>query len=145
MDEHPGTKLKEILQSYMNVKQTMTFTDDKLSFFMFCITTYLASNMYFSISFILQSNITVLNVVLCSFVNSVVCFTLTTVSASLVSEESERVAMQLYQKYPMKFCYCKQDMHFTIWKIAAIRRSFIIATLGTMFTYAVLFDTFGQS
>ncbi|GIY91857.1 hypothetical protein CEXT_206501 [Caerostris extrusa] len=73
-------------------------------------------------------------------------FWVITVSASLVSEAWTSVATKTHkfsQNPSHQFLLCiDKEICLTVWKIVPIRRSFIFGTVGTIFTYVLLFDNF---
>ncbi|GIY07556.1 hypothetical protein CDAR_34531 [Caerostris darwini] len=74
------------------------------------------------------------------------CFLVTTASASLVSEAwmlASTKTLESSQNPSQKLLSCiDKEMCLTVWKIVPIRRSFIFGTVGTIFTYVLLFDDF---
>ncbi|GIY07560.1 hypothetical protein CDAR_34561 [Caerostris darwini] len=73
-------------------------------------------------------------------------FLVTTVSASLVSEAwmfASKKTHESSRNPSHQFLFCiDKEICLTVWKIIPIRRSFIFGTVGTIFTYVILFDNF---
>ncbi|GFT54832.1 hypothetical protein NPIL_440491 [Nephila pilipes] len=137
--------IEELEKSYMDIEKLVKFIDDKLSVFMFYVTVYISNNMYISISLILHSNAAISRAFVSHIMNSSMCFIATTACATLVSEASEEVgtkAREISQKHRHGCSCLNKTIYLTLWKIIPIRRSFIIGTLGTIFTYANLFNAF---
>ncbi|KAG8188119.1 hypothetical protein JTE90_029047 [Oedothorax gibbosus] len=100
-----------------------------------------------------HSGPTVFYLVASKFLNSLLSFITMTVSASSVAEASKEVAATAAKKaldYPktssiefQKFLLCTQgEINLTVWKIASIRRNFIVGCMGALFTYAMLVESF---
>lgn len=79
-----------------------------------------------------------------------ICFFLMIASAVKVNDYSAEVSREI-TKMPLKknsnvtpqfhyFCMLQRDMDMKIWGIGTIKRSFIIAAFGTIFTYCILVD-----
>lgn len=85
---------------------------------------------------------------LCS--STFICFFLMIASAVKVNDYSAEVSREI-KKLPLNknsnvtpqlqyFCMLQRDMDMKIWGIGSIKRSFIIAAFGTIFTYCILVD-----
>ncbi|GIX71134.1 hypothetical protein CDAR_610691 [Caerostris darwini] len=81
--------------------------------------------------------------------NNIICFIVTTVAASLVSEASvlasARARELSHNPSQKSLSFIDREICLTVWKIVPIRRSFPISMLGTFLTYVLLFDNFNSN
>ncbi|GIX82792.1 hypothetical protein CEXT_626771 [Caerostris extrusa] len=130
INKYSGINNDEVLSSYLHIKHVASFIDDKLSFFMFCTVAFTSINLYMAIYAILhmKPSSTFPPIRLTLLLNNIICFIVTTVAASLVSEASvlaSAKARELSFNPSQKFLSCiDREISLTVWKIVPIRRSF---------------------
>lgn len=146
------------MRFFNSIKTTINYLDDKLSFFLLCETIYISTVLMFTVSAKLHSN-TFMDCPYCFrsiwslgvLVNNGVLFIVISVSACMVSEAYSDLWTQVKtlivnletdsSRRELKFLLCaEKEIHFTVWKIVPINRSFIMCTFGAIFTYVMLFD-----
>lgn len=145
----------KLFQSYTSIKTTVGFLDDELSFMVLCNTVFSAAMMYFCVSVALHPSLfkSYYQCLAITFLllTTMVSFIAMAISASLVSEASAEVGAnsQKLQENNRNsklsqlrfFASAQTEIYMTVWKIMPIKRSFIVGTLGTIFTYVILFDS----
>lgn len=144
-----------IVHSYNYIRAKVEYVDDELSFFVFCSTVHCFSYMHLFLSLSLHpqtltGTISVLAIIF-TFLTIFFSFVAMTVSASLVCEASlqvKKLAKRLViasenSSFALKkLLLCTEDeINLTVWKILPIKRSFILGTTGSLFTYALLYDS----
>ncbi|GBL63160.1 hypothetical protein AVEN_3985-1 [Araneus ventricosus] len=88
--------------------------------------------------------------VVCLFIASSVAYMGLVLSGSLVHEAASDLWLKAHEilsrkpevnSFQQRFLsIVEKNLHVTVWKILPITRSFILATLGTVFTYCLLLD-----
>ncbi|KAG8180098.1 hypothetical protein JTE90_027877 [Oedothorax gibbosus] len=153
-----GLKLNHLMQSYTIISNTVEDMDHAMSFQMFCHTLYSAESMYNVLALILYpagyGTSTKKNVahVPIFFLMTLLPFAAMSVSASSVSEASQKVSKEIKSLSPDSLGSAIQlqrfilmtwegDLCLTLWKIVPIRRSFILGAIGNFFTYILLFQS----
>lgn len=149
---------QKLIRSFTFIKMTINFLDDELCFFVLCETIYTASENMTVLSDILHyqpirgcpscdGQFSVLRNPFYTFI----FFIAMCASACLVSEaysdlrtrvQTLIVNMDSDATYKqLKFLLCvEKEVHFTMWKIVPINRSFVMCTFGAIFTYVMLLD-----
>lgn len=150
-----NTDFESLMRSYTGMASMVEYIDDSMSFLMFCSTVFSSASLYFTTTVVLHpetigGRLERYVLTIGFFLVTIVPFMAMAVSASLVSEASLRVSSRVKALTPESLASAIQlqrfisltdkDLCLTVWKIAPIRRNFIISTLGCVFTYIVLFD-----
>lgn len=150
-----NSKYDKLCHSYITIRSAVEFVDQNLSFLVFCNITYCFSYMYKFVSQVLQAKEPLdtphLLYISSVFSNILLSFVAMTVAASLVGEASlevESAARRMLQSsqsstFTLRNFYhaTEREINLTVWKIVPIRRSFIIGTIGSLFTYVMLFHS----
>ncbi|GBM52002.1 hypothetical protein AVEN_262239-1 [Araneus ventricosus] len=86
----------------------------------------------------------------CLFIASSVAYMGLALSGSLVHEAASDLWVKAYEvvsakpeisKFQQRFLsMAEKKLYVTVWKIVPLTRSFILATVGTVYAYCVLFD-----
>ncbi|GFY73744.1 uncharacterized protein TNIN_475551 [Trichonephila inaurata madagascariensis] len=111
--------------------------------------------MYFGLTAVLHTDeyLNEINIVtLCSvFVANATSYISLTLSASKVPEATQELWFQLQEDFTTgsiitnvqqrTLALLEKGLHFTVWKMIPIKRSLILATMGTVFTYNLLLDS----
>lgn len=149
---------QKLMNSLSFVKMTINFLDDELSFFMLCETIYTSSEVMYAVSSILHYHPS-RHCLSCSgpfsfiiiIISTLIIFVAMCASACLVSEAYRDLWTQVKTLIvnfdtnangrELKFLLCvEKRVHFTVWKILPINRSFVLCTFGAIFTYIMLFN-----
>lgn len=157
MSSHTCPDYETLLRLYNNIASKVESIDDELSFMIMLSTVFYILNMYFFVFNLLDSeeygsNQDFLN--LCFFINICLVFISMSVSASLVSDASEKIVAKARELSSnnvqsgfvlQRFLFhANKGIGMTVWKMVPIRRHLIVVITGATFTYAVLFDSLKQ-
>lgn len=148
----------KLMQSYNSFQKFINFLDDELSFFVLCETIYVNHELLFAIHNFLHST-GFLACPFCleglsflgTFINIVIFFIAMCASACMVSEAYSDLCTQVKTLVEnmdsddayrlLKFrLFVEKEVHFTMWKIVPVNRSFVLCTFGAIFTYIMLLD-----
>ncbi|GFR14057.1 uncharacterized protein TNCT_630331 [Trichonephila clavata] len=146
-----------ILKQYLSIRKLVLEADSELSLLMFTSSLYYACAMYFGISSILHSedytssgSYLGLVTIWLVFIASNTAFVVMAIFGSIVCEIStdvwekaeELMNTEKNPTFSQKRFLAVSEKGFTMtaWKITPVKRSFILATLGTIFTYCILLD-----
>ncbi|GBM52000.1 hypothetical protein AVEN_262237-1 [Araneus ventricosus] len=150
----PDTKYGKLLRDYISIRTFVSKIEDELSVFVFTASLYNACSMYFGMTVILHpeefmSTIQSLSVG-CLFISCSVAYMGLTLSGSLVHEAGIDLCVKANEVVSRKpevnsfqqrfLSILEKNLQVTVWKILPITRSFILATMGTVFTYCLLLD-----
>lgn len=149
-----STSYSNLLNSYNKLASDVKYIDNQTSFLVFCNTLFNSMIMYVMLDSILHADtrgtyyIALIRIL---FFNTFLSFLAMTVSASLVSEVAADIAYRSRSLTAttvdsalclQRFVHCtEKGLGLTVWKIAPIRRNFIIGVLGVIFTYTILLDS----
>lgn len=138
---------------YKNIKKLTEDVDSDTSFLLFTSTLFNASTTYFVVTAWLhpQDYIIPVQKVSLIFLFGLSCIACgMSVSASFVNEASAEVANEVQRllsngKPPTAaqkqlVFVTQKELFLTVWKMIPIRRSLILVTMGTIFTYCILID-----
>ncbi|GFR00039.1 uncharacterized protein TNCT_637681 [Trichonephila clavata] len=143
-----------IYKEYISIRNLVTYIDEQLSFLVFISSVYNACTMYFALTLILHPeeyfDVTHILSVVSLFSSNYLSYMGLTLSGSLLHEASEELWFKLHRalmprseitSLQQRFLnLLEKGLFLTIWKILPIKRSFILATLGTILTYCILLD-----
>ncbi|GBN63378.1 hypothetical protein AVEN_49614-1 [Araneus ventricosus] len=150
----PDSDYGKVLRDYISIRTFVSKIEDELSVFVFTASLYNACSMYFGMTVILHpeefmSTIQSLSVG-CLFIASSVAYLGLALSGSLVHEAASDLCLKAHEilsrkpevnSFQQRFLsIVEKNLHVTVWKILPITRSFILATMGTVFTYCLLLD-----
>ncbi|GFY43728.1 uncharacterized protein TNIN_214301 [Trichonephila inaurata madagascariensis] len=147
-----------ILKQYLSIRKLVLEADSELSLLMFMSSLFYACAMYFGIASILHSedytssgSYLSLVTIWLVFIASNTAFVVMAIFGSLVWETSTDIwekAQELMNTeqnptFSQKrfLAVSEKGLTMTAWKITPVKRSFILATMGTIFTYCILLDT----
>lgn len=144
-----------LMESYFGISKMVERIDDAMSFPVFCYIIFSSVSMYDLIAMALRPQFVFssgeLIYTVCFFFITLQSFLAMTVAASLVGEASQKVCKEVKNLSPESLCAAIQlqrfismtesDLCLTVWKILPIRRNFILAALGAMFTYILLLES----
>lgn len=145
--------IESSLSQYLSLKSFAESIDDWLSFLVFCITILTSAVDYFLLILISRFSWNAnLAVLACFCLNYTVTFIAMSASATRVAEVSTEFVKLVKRKLKMDgailnsrrdvtFVGSELEIHFTVWKIVCINRSFILSTTGTIITYVMLFNS----
>lgn len=149
-----STSYSNLLDSYNKLASDVKYIDNQMSFLVFCNTLFNSMVIYVMLDSILHENtkgIYYITFIRILFFNTLMSFLAMTISASLVSEVAEDIAYRSRSLTAstvdsafclQRFVHCtEKGLNLTVWKIAPIRRNFIIGVLGVIFTYTILLDS----
>ncbi|GBM13886.1 hypothetical protein AVEN_214508-1 [Araneus ventricosus] len=148
----------EILKFYLFIRKLVSDIDSELSILMFSSSLYYASTTYFGLTTIIHQDdywkdvaILPLSTVWVLFATNFAAFMTMTVSGSSIYDESANIwsvvqetispEQNLTPTQKRFLSVAEKELAMTAWKIAPVKRSFIIATLGTIVTYCILLDS----
>ncbi|GFU27593.1 uncharacterized protein NPIL_454941 [Nephila pilipes] len=148
-----------LFRKYIVIRKLVLHIDDELSFLVFISSVFNACGMYFSLTAALHPSeyLNELNVVtVCSaFAANAVAYIGIFLSASLVPEAVDDLWSRLHEVLSSKnnitniqqrtLSILEKGLYFTVWKFLPIKRSYILATMGTIFTYSLLLDSLGYN
>ncbi|GFS97452.1 uncharacterized protein TNCV_733821 [Trichonephila clavipes] len=145
----------KLLRLYVSIKSLVDELDDELSFYMFGNIIYTSGMIHFILSIdlfkILRNDYDVV-FFWCILSRIFGSYVASTASASLVAQASEEIGnlAQIRAKIDKDahsllaqqtfISISEKEMHFTAWKIAPIKKSFVMATMGVTVTYVLLLD-----
>ncbi|GFQ93058.1 uncharacterized protein TNCT_492211 [Trichonephila clavata] len=143
-----------IYKEYVSMRNLVTYIDEQLSFLVFISSVYNACTMYFALTIILHPeeyfDVTHILSVVSLFSSNYLSYMGLTLSASLLHEASEELWFKLHRalmsrseisSLQQRFLnLLEKGLFFTVWKIVPIKRSFILAMIGTVLTYCILLD-----
>ncbi|GFY47490.1 uncharacterized protein TNIN_459101 [Trichonephila inaurata madagascariensis] len=149
----------ELLRQYLCIRKLVEETDSELSILMFTSSLCYASIMYFCVSSLLHPQLykgyagtAALLAEWILFVSYCLAFITMTVIGSWIHEASASIWIKTQElintRHRISFCQSRflsvveKDFAMTVWKIAPVKRSFILAALGTIFTYCIVLDPF---
>ncbi|GFQ83942.1 uncharacterized protein TNCT_711171 [Trichonephila clavata] len=144
-----------LLRTYVSIKSTISGIDNKLSFLMFMTTVFSFVSMYESVSVIVQPfkypNLVHRIFNWFGFLATFGSFAAMSISASLVCEASQEIgdmAEASFENSQSSRCMqlrflmsAEKEISLTAWKMMPIRRNFILATTGALFTYVIMFTS----
>ncbi|GFQ80643.1 uncharacterized protein TNCT_176881 [Trichonephila clavata] len=143
------------LKLYLSIKELVENVDSDLSLLMFTTSLYNASTMYFGVTVWLHSDeydmLSSLSSIWILLTLSYTAFICMGISGSLVHE----TASDLYTEAEKRLSngnrppealrqflkVAEKGLYLTVWRIVPIKRSFILGTIGTIFTYCILLET----
>ncbi|GFQ82191.1 uncharacterized protein TNCT_186841 [Trichonephila clavata] len=151
----PKSEYDSAYKKYISIRKFVTYIDDELSLLVFLSLIYNACNMYFGITVILHTeeylDAVQITSIYCLFIASYVGYIGMTLSGSLLQETSEHLWFQVHDALISRskitslqqrfLSLLEKGLFLTVWKIVPIKRSFIVATTGTIFSYCILLDS----
>lgn len=145
-------KFKSLQILFIEIKRLIKTVDQKVSLFVFLCVIYNAAIMYFAITILLKPRVygdvfqRSAIYILCA--NSFVSFLTMVISASdihqaslLISDNGDAVLEDDQNPGNSQLLFLRtidKEITMTVWEIVPIKRSFILATIGTLFTYCLL-------
>ncbi|GFT98426.1 uncharacterized protein NPIL_547491 [Nephila pilipes] len=157
LEENTVIDYDGILKQYLSIRKLVLEADSELSILMFSSSLFYACAMYFGITLILHSKdytssgsyLPLVSIWLV-FVASYTAFVMMAAAGSLVYEASTDIwekAQELMNTeqnptFSQKrfLAITEKYLTLTAWRITPVKRSFILATLGTILTYCILLD-----
>ncbi|GBN63557.1 hypothetical protein AVEN_213995-1 [Araneus ventricosus] len=149
----PDPDYEKIIGEYVFIRTFASEIENELSVFVFTASLYNACTMYFGMAVITRSAefIDTIHIfaVWCVFIASSVAYMGLALSGSLVHEAATDLWLKAHEMLSRKqevnriqqrfLSIVEKKLHFTVWKILPITRSFILGTIGTVFSYYLLF------
>ncbi|GFT67703.1 uncharacterized protein NPIL_614811 [Nephila pilipes] len=143
-----------VYKKYMTIKKLASYIDEQLSFLVFLSSLYNACNVYFGLTIILHPEEYFapiqMTTVWCMFASNYLAYTGLTLSGSLLSEASDNLWLKMHEALMFRheisslqqrfLSLLEKGLFLTVWKIVPITRSFILASIGTIFSYSLLLD-----
>ncbi|GFT38671.1 uncharacterized protein NPIL_229711 [Nephila pilipes] len=147
----------ELLNQFLHIRKLVDETDSELSILMFTTFLCYACVMYFCVLSMLHpqqyeayTGIVALISIWILFVAYCLAFIAMTVTGSRIYEDSASIWIKTQElintrhrlTFPQKrfLSVIEKNLAMTVWKITPVKRSFILAAVGTIFTYCVLLD-----
>lgn len=139
-----------IRHSYQKLMKIIANTDNQVSFLMLCEAVISSSIMYYAISSPCRAPVYTTSYKITKitfFLNTLVCFIFMAVFAISVTDESSKLISKSHERneflsYSRGMCLClNPEVCLTVWKITPINRKFLMAFMGTVFSYVVIFDS----
>lgn len=147
-------KKDDVFENYLAIRRFATHMDEELSFLIFTSSLFNACIMYFGVTCFLhpEEYISTFQSASIWFLvpASYIPFFAMTVSACFVHEASTGVynkgqELLRFGRIPtfsqLRILYVtEKELTLTVWKIVPIKRNFLMAAMGTIFTYCILLD-----
>ncbi|GFT67699.1 uncharacterized protein NPIL_614791 [Nephila pilipes] len=143
-----------VYKKYMTVKKLSTYIDEHLSFLVFLSSLYNACSVYFGLTVILHPEEYFapiqMTTVWCMFASNYLAYSGLTLAGSLLSEASDNLWLKMHETLMSRseissiqqrfLSLLERGLFLTVWKIVPITRTFILASIGTVFSYSLLLD-----
>lgn len=151
--ERVDNNYDSLMEAYSSMASMVEDIDDSLSFMAFCHVVFIATSMSYLINEARHPSSVLGSIsALVFFLMKLQSFVAMAISASLVSEASQKVNKKVKSlKSPslisavrhLRFVSLTEgDLCLTVWKIVPMRRNLILGALGAIFTYILLIDSF---
>ncbi|GIY65991.1 uncharacterized protein CDAR_454081 [Caerostris darwini] len=145
------------LKQYLLIRKLVMEADSELSVLMFTSTLFNSCSLYVGITCLLHpgdylslGGISAMLAVWILFAISFTAFFVMSKTGSSIHELSSSIWDKVQQLIPAGqeltssqkrlLSVVEKELTMTVWKVASVKRSFILATLGTVVTYSILVD-----
>lgn len=144
-------KYNELSDIYCQIRLNVKFIDSKVGFLVFISFIFNSMLMFLGISALLYQNKNPINLVLnlayclimlSNFLIQVLCASLVNDASLSVRDQAKAIKNGNTSAYLRLILTCQDEISLTLWGITRMKRSFIFGTIGTIFTYSLLFDSF---